>query len=60
MTKSDKVGVVLRKIDYLWSKKGGTFCQAIKEVLKDKIKIEDVSDDEVIQIMKDIDPNEKD
>lgn len=61
MTKQDKIGVVLRKLDYLWSKKGKTFCQAVKEVLDDKVIFtqEDISDDDVIELVKNIDVNDK-
>ena len=56
MTKQDRVGVTLRKIDYLWSKKGKTFCQVIKEITSGNLEL---SDDEILDKIKDVFPNEK-
>lgn len=62
MTKQDKIGATLRKLDYLWNKRGMTFCKALKEILGDDliIKQEDITDDDIIEKIKDIHPNEKD
>ena len=57
MTKQDKIGVTLRKLDHLWQKKGFTFCQAVKELIGGEFK--DISDDELIEIIKDIEPDKK-
>ena len=34
MTKQDKIGAILRKLDYEWSKKGATFCDVVKNFTK--------------------------
>jgi hypothetical protein len=60
MTKQDKIGVVLRKLDYLWSVKGYTFCKAVKEFLKASQEFDDnITDDEIINNIKDLFPDEK-
>ena len=52
MTKQDSIGVTLRKLDWCWNKKGMTFCKAVKELMGGEF--EDVTDDELIQRIKDI------
>jgi len=52
MTKQDAIGVTLRKLDYIWNKKSMTFCKAVKELMGGSF--EDMSDDELIQKIKDI------
>ena len=56
MTKQDRVGVTLRKFDYMWSKKGKTFCSIIKEITDGNLEL---TDDEVLEKIKDIFPDEK-
>jgi hypothetical protein len=57
MTKQDRIGVTLRKLDYLWLKKGVTFCQAVKQMLGGDFK--DLTDEELIIAIKDIEPDKK-
>jgi len=52
MTKQDKIGATLRKLDYIWNIKGMTFCGAVKQLLGGEF--EEMSDDELIQKIKDI------
>ncbi len=63
MTKTDKIGTALRKFDYLWSKKGGRFCDIVKYIYTNEnfesISDLDISDDELIERLKDIDVNIK-
>ena len=56
MTKQDRVGTTLRKFDYLWSKKGKTFCQVIKEITSGNLEL---TDEEILSNIKDIFPDEK-
>ena len=57
MTKQDKIGATLRKLDHLWQKRGATFCQSVKELLGGEFK--EMTDDEVIEVIKDIEPDKK-
>jgi hypothetical protein len=59
LTKQDKIGVVLRKLDYEWSKKGKTFCSVIRDFTKSEELTKDITDDEIIDNIKDICPDEK-
>lgn len=52
MTKTDNIGTTLRKLDWIWQKKSMTFCKAVKELMGGEF--EDVTDDELIQRIKDI------
>jgi predicted transcriptional regulator len=52
MTKSDRIGTVLRKFDYLWSKKNKTFCDVVKEICGGEFK--DLSDEEITTNLKNI------
>jgi len=56
MNKQDRIGVTLRKLDYLWLKKGVTFCQAVKQMLGGEFK--DLTDEELIVSIKNIHPDE--
>lgn len=56
MTKQDKIGATLRKFDAEWSKKSKSFCQIVKEFTKGNLEL---TDDEIIQNIKDIFPDEK-
>lgn len=63
MTKQDKIHSVLLKVDYLWQQKGYTFCKALKEIFKDEIVFlnngDSITDNDVIEMVKDIDTNKK-
>jgi hypothetical protein len=60
MTKQDKVFTTLRKLDYIWHKKGYTFCKALKELLGEDLSLaKEFTDDEIIIKIKDICPDEK-
>ncbi len=56
MTKQDKIGTTLRKFDYMWSKKSETFCQIVKKITDGNLEL---TDDEVLEKIKDIFPDEK-
>ncbi len=57
MTKQDTVGVTLRKLDFIWNKKGMTFCESVKQLLGGGFEV--IDDDEVLQRIKDIDIDDK-
>lgn len=56
MTKQDRIGATLRKLDWLWNKRGMTFCQAVKEITKGNLEL---TDDQILENIKDLHPNEK-
>ncbi len=60
MSKDEKIFCVLRKCDHLWHKKGYTFLDVLKHIYGEEIEFKrEISDDELILIMKDICPDEK-
>jgi len=56
VNKQDTVGTVLRKFDYMWSKKSKTFCQIVKEITEGNLEL---SDEEISERIKHIFPDEK-
>lgn len=63
MNKQDTIGVVLRKFDYLWNKRGWHFCDIVKYLYPENFEKgnfpKEITDDELIQRLKDVHPNEK-
>jgi len=56
MTKTDRIGTVLRKFDHLWQKRSMTFCQVIKEITKGNLEM---TDEEITESLKNVFPDEK-
>jgi len=58
MINSEKIGPILRKIDYLWSKNPEkNLCDIIKELNNDKFEY--LTDRQLINRLKDVCPDEK-
>ena len=61
--KQEIVGASLRKLDFLWSKKGARFCDVLKIVFPENFEKDnfpkDISNEEMEQRLKDVYPEDK-